>query len=235
MNAKRRRFLFPLPIVIPVVLFWGFLEFAAAGRERARRAGCRSQLRTLAYGLHLYSSDFNEAFAESFGVLYHQDYLKDSLCYLCPSAGKATRLETDPRYSLFGDMNTDYVYVSGPRANDPWPYVLAFDDECNHDGNGVNVMFIGGNVEWTRDIKGLHEQLARQEKELAAKGREMKILRPPWSSWPEPPAGWRPWYMRPGTWPRAVAASALTALVLVLILRALRRRAPSAGPPHAQE
>ncbi len=35
------------------------------------------------------------------------------------------------------DMHIDYVYVSGLRATDDPAYVLAFDDEWNHDGDAV--------------------------------------------------------------------------------------------------
>jgi len=123
----------------------------------------------------------------------------------------------------FGDTHTDYVYVSGLRADDPPGYVLAFDDEWNHDGAGVHVLFVSSNGEWTHDIKALHEQLAKQEKELAAKGRKMKLLRPAWSSWPDPPPDPRPWYARRGG--RAVLVGAIAALVvaLPLIIRTVRR------------
>jgi hypothetical protein len=244
MSPSRRKLLWRvlLLVAIPVVLFWGFLEFAAAARERARRTACHSNLSALAYGVHLYSSDFNEAFPESFGGLY--GYIRHGGVYLCPSAGKATRVEHDPEFShenytpaMFDDTNSDYVYVSGLMANDPQRYVLAFDDEWNHDGDGVNVLYTGGYGEWLGNVTELHAQLARQEKELAANGRKMKVLRPAWSSWPDPPAraGRQPWHDRRGG--RALAAGVFAAVLvaLALVIRAVRRRAPSAGPPHSRE
>jgi hypothetical protein len=100
---------------------------------------------------------------------------------------------------------------------------------------------MGCKIEWTHDIKALHEQLAKQQKGLAAQGRKMKVLRPAWSSWPEPPAGghplWgpRPWYSRP-RW-RAVTVGVFTALAvaLALVVRTVRRgRSASAEPDQGK-
>jgi len=130
---------------------------------------------------------------------------------------------------VFGDTHMDYVYVSGLTVDDPGDYVVAFDDEWNHNGDGVNVFYMGCKIEWTHDIKALHEQLAKQEKELAAQGRKMKLVRPAWSSWPDPPAGghplWgpRPWYRKRSVRAVAVGAFAAAAVVLVLVVRAVRR------------
>ena len=237
MNAKRRswkrRYLIPLLPVILVAL-WVLAELAFVAvprpRERGRRSVCRSTLRCIAYGSHLFATDNEERFPPTLGVLFCKAYLMDGKVFLCLSAGKATAPEDDLGFSrdnytlaMFGDTHTDYVWVSGIEACDPHQYILAFDDEWNHDGDGVYVLFIGGNVEWTSDIEAVHEQLARQEKELAAQGRKMKLLRPAWSSWPDPPEGWRPWYARPVTWARALGALAALAAVAVGLTLVVRR------------
>ncbi len=202
MKAERpwwkRRALFAFLAVILVAL-WGLLELAAAGRERAKRAMCRSLLKCgVGYVCHRFAEDHGGHYPLTLGHLYPK-HMPDGHAWLCPSAGKATALEDDPDFSpedytpaMFGDTHTDYVWVSGLRADDPAHYVLAFDDEWNHDGDGVHVLFIGGNVEWRSDIKALHELLARQEKEVAAQGRKITLRRPAWSSWPDPPSGARP-------------------------------------------
>jgi hypothetical protein len=247
-RGRKRWFLLPLLIMIPVVL-WGLFELVAAERERHNRWACVGNLKN-AFGcaLHLYSTDFGEAFPPTIGHLY-PDYVSDGRGFLCPSAGKATALEDDPRFSLdrhwhvkdytpamFGDTHNDYVYVSGLKATDPANYVLAFDDEWNHGGDGVHAVFIGSNVEWTHDIKALHEQLAKQEKELAAEGRKMKLLRPAWSSWPEPPpelAG-RPLRLRHRI-AVAVGMMAAIAVALALVVRTVWRGRKRAAEPDQEE
>jgi hypothetical protein len=237
----KRRLLLPVLIVIPV-LFWMLLESAAVVRERAIRTVCLSHLTGIQYGCHLYAHDFEGHLPPTLGYLFPEHFSDKAA--RCPAAGKATSIYDNPHFShdnytpaMFGDTHTDYVYVSGLRADDPPDYVLVFDDEWNHDGNRVNVIHIGFDyaraadlcdVKW-RDIKDLHEQLARQEKELAAKGRKMKLLRPAWSSWPDPPAGGhplagpRPWHNRRGGRAVLVGVFVGVAVALALIVRTVRR------------
>ncbi|MHC4505900.1 MAG: formylglycine-generating enzyme family protein, partial [Planctomycetota bacterium] len=205
-NAKRRRRLRPLliPVVILVVLGIAYAALDRA-RERYRRRWCRGCLNNcINYACHLFAQDHGGHYPPTLGVLY-PDFASDGKVFLCPSAGRATALEDDPHFSRDGrgnytpalsDGHTDYVYVSGLKASDPGHYVLAFDDEWNHDGDGVHVLCVAlrapRDSDWWPDIKALHEQLARQEKELAAQGRKMKVLRPAWSSWPDPPGEARP-------------------------------------------
>jgi hypothetical protein len=202
-----------------------------ANRERHNRRMCRSSLcNAINYGCHLYSSDFGDCFPPDLGTLW-PDFISDGRVFHCPSAGKATPVEDDPHFSrkdytpaMFRNTHTDFVYVSGLKPSDPKHYVLAFEDEWNHDGEGVNVLRSGGYApsdrDWWPDIKALHEKLARQEKELAAKGRKMKLLRPAWSSWPDPPTegrplwGPRPWYST-RCW-RAVGVGVIGAFVVAL-------------------
>ena len=199
---------------------------------------CTSSVKQIGYGCHLYAADHGGEFPPSLGHLY-PDFISGGVLFICPSARRATAVEKDPDSylhdytpAMFGDTHTDYVYVSGLKAGDPNDYVLAFDDEWNHvdkwgtrrHKHGVNVLYVGNNVEWKHDIKALHEQLAKQEKELAAKGRKMKLLRPAWSSWPEPPpelAGW-PWRLSHRV-AVVVGAFAAVAVALALVVRTVRR------------
>ncbi len=217
------------PII--VLLIVGFLagvvlQGMANARERARRTRCWSNLRSIGLGLHLYSSDFAEEFPEAFGALY-PEFISDGGVFLCPSVDKATKLEGDPGFSassytpaMFGDTNSDYVYVSGLTAADPAWYVIAFEDESDHDGAGVNVLYIGSNVKWETDIRALHEQLATQEKALATQGRTMTIQRPAWSRYPELPPR-RPWYLTPGGAVASICGLLLAALVGFVIFRSI--------------
>jgi hypothetical protein len=208
-------------------------------RERARRRRCVScRNNCISWACHLYADDFGGYFPPDLGTLY-PNFVSDGKVFLCLSAGEATPLEIDPCFSdsgrfsqgkytpaMFGDTHTDYVYVSGLKVTDPREYVLAFDDEWNHDGDGVTVLTVGLRYHrhcWTPDIKAVHEQLARQEKELAAQGRKMKLLRPVWSRYPELPPP-RLWYFRRAGRAVAVGVIAAVALALPLIIRTVRRR-----------
>ncbi|MHC4251912.1 MAG: formylglycine-generating enzyme family protein [Planctomycetota bacterium] len=191
MKTKRRWFLIPLLAVVLVGLGFAYAALARA-RERARRKKCWANL-VIGHMCYHYADDSGGEFPPTLGVLFGS-YVTDGEVFLCPSAGKATEfiLGSDLAWknftpAMFGDTHTDYVYVSGLRADDPVGYILIFDDEWNHDGDGVNVYTTGRGGGWVSDIKAVHQQLARQEKELAAQGRRMTIRRPAWSSWPAPP------------------------------------------------
>jgi len=108
--------------VLIVVLVLGvlaglILPALAAARERARRTRCASNLKCIGYGLHLYSSDYNELFPSygaaastpdeaavtdpavanpmaSLGMLY-PDFISDGKVFICPSAYVAIPVEED--------------------------------------------------------------------------------------------------------------------------------------------
>jgi hypothetical protein len=222
--------------------------WAPAG-ERARRTRCASNLKQTGYGCHLYASEYGEEFPPGLGHLY-PDFISDGRVFTCPTARRATVVEDDPGFTrndykpaFFADTHADFVYVSGLKESDPKDYVVAFDDEWNHPDkwqrgrrykHGVNVLHLGSNVEWTHDINALHGQLAKQEKELAAQGRKMELLRPAWSTWPEPPAelSGRPLRLRDRI---AVAVGMMVAIVvaLALVVRTVRRGRKTGGAGNA--
>ncbi len=242
MKRKGLTLIEPIIVLLVVGILVGVMLMVLPGRrERAHHARCPSSLKQIVLGCHLYSSDFAGAFPKSLGELY-PEYISDGGVFACPRARNATKLEDDPRFSaknytpaMFGDTHTDYVYVSGLTANDPASYVLAFDDEWNHDGAGVNVVFIGSNVEWKTDFKWLHEQLADQAKELATQGRTMTIQRPAWSRYPELPPPPRPWFLTPGGAVASICGLLLAALVGFGIIRSIVMRARGQWPPDARD
>ena len=167
-------------VAVLVALAIGYVGVVNA-RERTRRRICCSNLRSLIYGVVLYAGDNQERLPPDFSA-FIGSYVSSRGLFLCPSEGKATALDRDqfkPGDTL--DGHTDYVYVSGLMENDPPNYITFFDDEWNHAGDGVCVARVGGQAEWLSDFKALYDQLALQEKELAAQGRKMTIIRPPWS------------------------------------------------------
>jgi len=208
------------------IVIWAFLilpPFPGAGRERARRANCTSILKQIVYACDLYAKDNAGAFPPDFAYLFG-DYISDSQLFVCPtvaSEGHAPKRGG----GRFVPENVCYCYVSGLRASDDKEYVLAFDEEWNHRGEGIIVAHVGGQVSWTCDIDAFHARLDEQRAALAAEGRTMKVIRPTWSRWPERPAYLvRPWHERPG--PLAgIAALALVILGGAVALIVRQRRA----------
>jgi len=211
------------------ILFWvAVFLFAPRGPNR-RRSNCLSNLKCLTYVLALYAGDNNEAFPPDLGTLMGPSYVSDGQIFLCPESGPPVSECKSSLPGTFTDSNLSYIYVSGLSASDDPGYVLAFDEEWNHGGKGVNVAYIGGQVIWRNDIAALHEQLAKQEAELAAKGRTMTVIRPSWSTWPARP----PWLVRRSR-VRWIAggvtggAFLLAAAAMLVVLRRRRRRLAAA-------
>ncbi|MHC5054407.1 MAG: hypothetical protein ACYTKD_06795 [Planctomycetota bacterium] len=240
-----------IPVTIVVGVLAGFLYSAlAAAREWARRENCQSCLKCLLYVCQLYTGDNEERFPSSLSDLLGS-YVPDGEILLCPSAGKATELKYgDLITGADLDSHTDFVYVSGLTASDPPDYVIIFEDEWNHDGEGVNAVAIGGWKYWTGDINALHEQLRKQERELAARGREMRLIRPAWSSWPDPSASadpragpkGRPWckvHIAGAVLVGALAGPLVAAFVFVIVVLgkpgAGRFDWPADGPPPEEK
>jgi hypothetical protein len=71
-----------------------------------------------------------------------------------------------------------YCYVAGLKSTDPENYILVFEEESNHNGDGIMVLYMNQDVVWETDINAVHQKLVEQEQELKAQGREMRIIRP---------------------------------------------------------
>jgi hypothetical protein len=127
------------------------LAALVAGRERARRKACASHLKCIGYALHLYSSDWVEQFPESLEALIVHRYVCDRKALECPSGGEAG--------------GQSYEYVKGVHAWSAYFCVAAYDREGNHSGDGRNVLYVGGNVQWMTE-SDFQEALAETLEEL---------------------------------------------------------------------
>jgi len=142
-----------------------------------------NNLKLLGIGLAKYADEHDKAFPPDLQTLYSR-YVTDTEFYVCPSSGEKKAKDVAPTDYATGKvadipaMNMSYCYIVGLKSTDPPEYILAFDEETNHRGDGINVLYIGQNVIWRTDIKAVHKQLEEQEQELKAQGREMRIIRP---------------------------------------------------------
>lgn len=121
------------------------LPALARARESARRAVCMSNLKQVGLGCVMWAVDHDEQYPSSLKDLY-PDYVGDSLnVFVCPStADEVTGAEEI-------DEKGSYIYVSGLSESSPVDTVVAYDREENHGGEGRNVLFVDGHVEWVRE------------------------------------------------------------------------------------
>lgn len=157
-------------VLVAAILLAGMFDFGAllpAG-ETAKRATCASNLKMIGLACRLYADDHGDL-PGNLSMHWLDDYFADDEVLWCPSA--------EPLMDRTRGTSA-YCYVSGLRLEDPGTYILAFDEEGNHRGAGIHVLYRDRRVEWRENVAGLREVLDKQAEELRDKGRQMAILRP---------------------------------------------------------
>jgi hypothetical protein len=175
-------------VVIVVILVWFCYGWQDSddhhSRERARRIYCMNNVKQIAIGLILYTDDHDEAFPPDLQTLYNKYVVTDTSIFVCGSSGKLKAMNVAPTDYATGKSanipgtNMSYCYVAGLKSTDPENYILVFEEESNHNGDGIMVLYMNQDVVWETDINAVHQKLVEQEQELKAQGREMRIIRP---------------------------------------------------------
>ena len=122
-------------------------------KERANRIKCASNLRRIGQGMMLYADDHKGEFPPDLGMLVTVATL-NAEAFVCPSAWPQVpgevRVAKPQTAAKWINTHTDYVYLA-PKMNankDPADAILAYEKLKDHEGDGVNVLFNDGHVEW---------------------------------------------------------------------------------------
>lgn len=176
---------YPLVLLLIFLLLLLLLPTLTVVTEHARRTRCASNLKQIGYALRSYAADNSGQFPRDLSILYPA-YISESRIYVCP--GERSRWPyARPSRGRYIRKDGFYCYVSGLSAGDDADCILAFDEEWNHEGVGATVLDVRGDIRWRR-VEYLHAALEEQLAEHGARGRKVRIIRPPWSRWPDPPA-----------------------------------------------
>ena len=101
-------------------------------REKARRINCMNNLKQIGLACHMYADKHDGRFPAKLEDLT-DGFLPSSKVFQCPSA--------------IGGQEISYVYMSGRIVSDS-DKILAYDADGNHRGQGRNVLFVDGHVQW---------------------------------------------------------------------------------------
>lgn len=162
---KSRGFtLIELLIVIAIIATLAGLLFPALGaaRERARRMNCASNLRQIGSACKAYSESFDQRFpsinrddngSRVLGLL-KPSFIADINLFKCPSG-----VQDDPSISGGLLAGSSYAFAKYQILASEATKVISADEDClpqslfpgvtlNHGGDGTNILWVDGSVEW---------------------------------------------------------------------------------------
>ena len=142
-------------IVLRVMLIALLLPSLARAREQARRVVCANNLRQIALVIHTQGEDNRGRLPATLEEVMGQRGLSaEQFC--CPSARVAR-----------GGVHVSYEYIPGQGMSDNPQNVLMYDKPANHRGEGMNILFLDGHVQFVKPLAKA-EQLIAQTKERIA-------------------------------------------------------------------
>jgi len=150
-------------IAIIAILAAMLLPALARAREQARRGVCISNLKQLGLAMHMYAQDFDENFPGITGFGDPSLQTSDFQDRYATGGAKLFHCPSDiPIYSQNGRY-CSYAYYAGLDEQDPADSAIMADGtedgtaydgtlvkKDNHDTEGINILYVDGHAEWTK-------------------------------------------------------------------------------------
>lgn len=147
-------------IVIGGMVIAVLLPSLCRPRETANRIKCASNLRQMGQAISLYAKANGGRYPSSLAVLVAHGDITPSLL-VCPSssdvqasaantAGAAAEIDAAEKNAPGHQYCLSYIYIGGHlnAVTVSKTTVVAYEPLANHDGDGANVLFGDGDVQW---------------------------------------------------------------------------------------
>jgi prepilin-type processing-associated H-X9-DG protein len=121
-------------------------------RETANRVKCASNMRQIGQAMLLYSNENKGKYPPDLGTLLKtQDVIVD--VFVCPSGDTSIPAEikngTREQQAEWVNANSDFVYLGAGKNNQsPADEPLVYEKPSDHDGDGMNMLYGDGHVEF---------------------------------------------------------------------------------------
>jgi prepilin-type processing-associated H-X9-DG protein len=138
--------------VLGMLVISTMLPGLCKAREPANRAKCGSNLHQIGLGIQLYAQDHAGQYPDSFATLMQNEELTPAV-FICPSSNDEAA-DGDTQAAIIANMakphHLSYVYVGCGLTTSTVKddAVIAYELPENHQGDGMNMLFGDGHVEW---------------------------------------------------------------------------------------
>jgi prepilin-type processing-associated H-X9-DG protein len=118
-------------------------------RETANRVKCASNLRMIGQAILLYRNDTKGAYPPDLGTLIKTEDIT-AQAFVCPDTNTTPPPNMTPDDAAdWVNKNSDYIYIPPVAGQMPGPtIVICYEKDGNHNGDGMNVLFADGHVEF---------------------------------------------------------------------------------------
>jgi prepilin-type processing-associated H-X9-DG protein len=146
--------------VIPVIAAvagagWFFYGLLGKAAESAHRASCFGNFRQIGLGIKQYAQDHGGKHPDSFALLLKEAYITTTKVFVCPSTNTRVPDDFPTMFKTAGladlkriDAIADYEMVRGLDNNASPDFILLYERPSNHKGEGLNVGYMDGHVQW---------------------------------------------------------------------------------------
>ena len=149
-------------IVVAIVGILAAIPGLYHARAVALQAVCASNMRQVSISLMMYADEYKGEYPPDLPALVSEGYLPEPAILQCPA------MRDEHAYATSSDSQAAYIYIR-PEAlkeiKDPSTHIVLYESPTNHDGRGINVLYVDGHVEFV-SYEQLSNELNRQGVEL---------------------------------------------------------------------